>query len=271
MEICNVCDKNDLNCFLISSNNGSNSYFKESYFKKVFPLFYQNIIEYHDKYYDEDFVFSQKIYNYIFDIKELPRCPVCNNVVGFKTFKYGYLKYCSYKCAYSSSDRIEQISKTHKSRTNDEIKKSNKKREETCLRKYNATCMSRSNYFKEKHAKTIANKSEEEKQQFRDRIRTTWNKKTEDELECIKNKRNKTNSLKTKEDWDKIYQKTIETKIKRYGSLEEYYKISLKKIKNTNNERYGVDNFFQTDKVLSINQERWEIIEKKLSKTLLNM
>lgn len=129
--------------------------------------------------------------------------------------------------------------------------------------------MSRSKYFKEKHAKTIANKSEEEKQQFRDKIRTTWNKKTKEELECIKNKRNKTNSLKTKEDWNKIYQKTIETKIKKYGSLEEYYKISLEKIKNTNNERYGVDNFFQTDKVLSINQERWENYRKETFKDVV--
>lgn len=263
MEICDVYDKNDLNCFLINNNNGSNSYFKESYFKKIFPEFYKNIVEYHNKYYDEDFIFSQKIYNYIFDIKEIPHCPMCNNYVDFNTFKYGYAKYCSYKCAYSSSDRKKQISKTHKSKTGDEIKESNKKREETCLRKYNATCVLKSEYFKEKYAKIIANKSEEEKQQFRDKIRKTWNNKTKEELEIIKNKRKKTNALKTKEDWEKIYQKTIDTRVKKYGSLEEYYKISLNKIKRTNNERYGVDNFFQTDIVLNINQERWDKYRKE--------
>ena len=114
MEIVDVRSKEDLKKFLLMSNNGSNNFFKEGYFKKVFPDFYNKIMDFHLSNFNCELKFTQKIYHYLHDMKELPKCIVCGkDIHGFKSFKSGYCSCCSIECSGKSSSRKNKISKSH--------------------------------------------------------------------------------------------------------------------------------------------------------------
>ena len=269
MEYTDVTNKNDLYHFLIEQNHGSNSLFKESFFKKKFLEFYDKIIEYHKQHYTEEFKFSQKIYNYIFDITTIPICKMCNNIVAFNGFSAGYNKYCSYKCTWLSSERSSTISNTHKNKSKEEIKSANSKREKTCLLKYGVTHVAKDKSAQQKAQETRENRTDEEKEIIRNKCRNTWRKKTDKEIQEIARKRNETNSKKTIEEKEKSYKKSIETRIKNCGSLEESYKRSVEKNKNTCYERYGVENVFQTNAVIEKTKSRWNNYRKEHFKDVI--
>jgi arsenate reductase-like glutaredoxin family protein len=60
---------------------------------------------------------GEKIYGFVNDVEELPRC-VCGKPVRFKSFKEGYLHYCSVSCKARSQphtkEQYEKMSKTLK-------------------------------------------------------------------------------------------------------------------------------------------------------------
>lgn len=259
MEVIDVKSKEDLKEFLLVSNNGSNNFFKEGYFKKVFPDFYYKIIDFHLSNFNCEFKFAQKIYHYIYDMKELPKCIVCGKyILGFKSFKSGYCVCCSKECSGKSPSRKYKISKAHLNRSVEDIEHSNKKRETTCLKKYNTTNVSKIDEVKSKIHDSILNRTEEEKELTTKKLKDAWFSKSQEEIDCILEKRKKTNSKKTKEEKRKIYEKNLKTRIENYGSLEESYRMAYNKGKETNNEKYGVDNYFQMDSVIEISKKRWD-------------
>lgn len=258
MEIIDVKTKDDLKIFLLENNNVSN-FFKEGYFKKVFPDFYNNIIDFYLCYLNCEIKFSQKIYHYIYDLKEMPKCIVCGNeVFGFKSFRSGYCKCCSIECSGKSPSRRGKISKSHLNRNIVDIEVSNKKREETCLKKYNTTNVSKTDEVKTKIHYSHLNRTEEEKELTTKKLQDAWFSKSQEEIDCILEKRRVTNSKKTDEEKRKIYEKNLQTKIRKYGSLEDAYEIIFNKQKETLNKKYGVDNYFQMDSVIEISKKRWD-------------
>ena len=257
MEIIDVKTKEDLKIFLLENNNVSN-FFKEGYFKKVFPDFYSNIIDFYLCYLNCEIKFAQKIYHYIYDLKEMPKCIVCGNeVFGFKSFRSGYCKCCSIECSGKSPSRRRKISKSHLNRNIVDIEVSNKKREETCLKKYNTTNVSKTDEVKTKIHYSHLNRTEEEKELTTKKLQDTWFSKSQEEIDCILEKRRITNSKKTAEEKQKIYEKNLQTKIRKYGTLEDAYEIILNKQKETVNKKYGVDNYFQTSSVIDSSKDRW--------------
>lgn len=252
----NVNTKEQLYTFLLEQNS-SNSYFKESFFKKQFPVFYNEVIKYHNSHYDIDFKFSQKLYNYIFNIDVLPKCKTCNCEIHSMTFSKGYGKYCSYECSWKSDERSKSISNSHKNRKKEEQELSNKKREQTCLQKYGVSHVAKNIDIKRKIKNTLDNKTDAAKQKTKDKYKVTWQNKTEKEKDEIIRKRNETNANKTPEEKLKSYKKSIETRIKHYGSLEESYKSAIEKNKKTCLEKYGVENPFQLDEVIEKTKKRW--------------
>ena len=84
---------------------------RESWLKKNNQSLYKNIIDYNIKCnFNPEIKFIQKIYNYIYDFVENPKCPTCNNLLKFKkNLKDGYQKYCSSKCTLTS----DQVKKTN--------------------------------------------------------------------------------------------------------------------------------------------------------------
>lgn len=257
MEIIDVKTKEDLKIFLLEHKNVSN-FFKEGYFKKIFPDLYSNIIDFYLCYLNCEIKFSQKIYHYIYDLKEMPKCIVCGNeVFGFKSFKSGYCKCCSTECSDKSPSRREKISKSHLNRNIVDIEASNKKREETCLKKYNTTNVSKIDEVKTKIHYSYLNRTEEEKKLTTKKLQDAWFSKSKEEIDCILEKRRITNSKKTDEEKRKIYEKNLQTKIRKYGSLEDAYEIILNKQKETVNKKYGVDNYFKMSSIIDSSKDRW--------------
>jgi len=75
-----------------------------NYIQRKYPLLYNEILNYN---YDLNIKcissrgrnnFAQKLHNYIFNIKEIPNCKICNNIVTFFQFGKGYNDTCSKKC-----------------------------------------------------------------------------------------------------------------------------------------------------------------------------
>ena len=58
-------------------------------------------------------------------------------------------------------------------------------------------------------------------------------------------------SSKTSEEWQERQEKSIATKIEKYGSLEEYYAQTQKKVRKTSLEKYGVDHPQKVDSIIA--------------------
>ena len=65
-------------------NNLNKMQLTESYFKKHFNEYYDFIISLPPQ------KFQEKLYWYINDIKEYPKCKCCGNLVKFRCFSQGY-------------------------------------------------------------------------------------------------------------------------------------------------------------------------------------
>jgi very-short-patch-repair endonuclease len=120
---------------IIKTNKNSNKS-RESYIKYHYNEFYLKIINYHAEHYDYDFLFNQKLYNYINNVKIIPKCKICNNNVNWSNSNRKYFIYCSNKCINLDKDIKEKI-------------------KNTSLLKYGVTNFSKSNLFKEKEKELI--------------------------------------------------------------------------------------------------------------------
>lgn len=257
MEINEVITKNDLFTFLTTRKKYSNSYFIESYFKKIFKTHYENILNFHNKYYDFDIPFNQKLYNYLYDITKLPCCLNCGKNTKYVSFSYGYGTYCSTQCSLHSDVRAEVIGNSHRNKSKEDVEIAIRKREATCLEKYNVTYVSKCEAVKQKMKDTVSKKTDEDKKLTKEKVRNTWKNKSKEEKDEIVRKRNETNSNKSKEEKDEIHKKSVLTRIKHCGCIEESYRLGIEKGKVTNNEKYGVDNPFQLQKVIDATKEKW--------------
>lgn len=104
---------------------------------------YSNIIKYTDNITRErKFKFSERLYLYINDMTEIPKCKICNLPTKYLDYTRGYQDTCSRKCSNSDPERIVNIQKTCKERyghiTATGTKTYNEKVKETCLKKYGA-------------------------------------------------------------------------------------------------------------------------------------
>ena len=96
-------DKNFLLLYFFEKGTRRTS---EKYIKKYHEEFYKKVLDF-----NKDFtiinsrnrnVFAQKLYNYIYKIKEYPTCVICGKKTKFYQLSKtgnGYLKTCSKKCA----------------------------------------------------------------------------------------------------------------------------------------------------------------------------
>jgi hypothetical protein len=55
-------------------------------------------------------ILSQKIFHYVFNLKNIPVCPLCGNILPFNTLleSWGYRKFCSRICAINNPDLIRK-------------------------------------------------------------------------------------------------------------------------------------------------------------------
>ena len=97
-KVCCKDNKEDPSSILLNSTNSN--LFRESYIKKQYPYFYQQILDE----YDVEIPWRERLYLKIHQLPEPQRCKCCDNYTSFINFTEGYLTYCSSKCANSDPD-----------------------------------------------------------------------------------------------------------------------------------------------------------------------
>ena len=99
--------------FIKKNSNGSKC--KENHLKKHHIDLYNDVISYTNDL--KDVTFKQKVWHYIFKKPTIPTCKNCGGELTFKrSLTEGYGKYCSFKCANTCVDRINDIKTTNTER-----------------------------------------------------------------------------------------------------------------------------------------------------------
>lgn len=110
--------ENILKDLLTNNSNGYKT--REKTFLKNYPIDYQSIvkIKFTDNWYE-------KLYCYLHDIDDKPKCEICGCNVNFNRFTKGYYSYCSIICR-NKDDNLKLFGDKNPMKNNDNIKKSKK-------------------------------------------------------------------------------------------------------------------------------------------------
>ncbi len=216
---------------------------KEVYLIRNYLDFYNEVIKYSK---DNSLPLSQRCYNFINSIQDLPICEVCNKKpVSFYSTGVGYKQYCSKKCsANSPSTRLKRENtnlKLYGSKNisgNEEIKK---KKKETCFKNNGVDIPFKKKEIRDKYKSTC-----EKKYGSDNFFKTDLFKKKYEKTCMIKY------GVKSHNSSEETQQKKINTLIKRYGVSNPKY---LAKFTNTSKielklkEKFnGVDFIFNNRK-----------------------
>ena len=223
---------------ILPKNKGGLNKLHENGFAKKFPKEYKEI---NNIIFPDNFTFRQKLYHYLKDDCELEFgiCKYCGARTTFKNLKEGYCEYCSKTCAQRHFVQMDKNGE-RKRVCGFAINNNREKAKQTCLEKYGV----------------------ENPQQ----------------LKSVREKSLKTKHERYGETCEKIVEKTKQTKRERYGN-ENYNNLEL--AKKTNLEKYGAENMFASDfgktKIKETCNERYGVnhpmqnknISKKVSETKL--
>lgn len=182
--------------------------------------------------YPHEWKWSEKIYCFIYDIKERPDCPVCSKKINtFYNFKKGYANTCSKYCATQHVERRNKIKKTYGSWTEKQKQEHADKIKEGFQRKYGMDNVFQTEEFKDEHKKKMTEKYGVDNYfKMRDVVVEHW-------LEKI----NTDNPSKNKEIKDRA-NKTVR---KKYGEMQGA--VPKKQYLETMRKKYGADHFFSTE------------------------
>lgn len=112
MKMENIIKSELITYFLSENKSGYKT--KEKHIIKNFDGLLEIINDYNKKYFDVELPFTQKLYNYLFEITEIPKCDNCGKQIQWRgIFTEGYLKNCSKKCKGESKLRIERTKATN--------------------------------------------------------------------------------------------------------------------------------------------------------------
>jgi hypothetical protein len=276
-------------------NDPSGKFKNEKYIKNNFPDYYDIVIDYSKLNNIEELTFKQKVYHFVYDIKNIICCKVCNKAVRFKNFTIGYHEYCSNKCVGKS----EEIKNTKKENSikkwgvdcpqkTEEIKnkiiKTNiekygfnsplqnkdilQKSKDTLFKNYKVEHPSKSKEIQDKRIKNFD--VDKWKENFSITMLDKYGVENALQNEDIKNKMFETNiskyGFKNPIKNEIVKEKTMNTVKNKYGvdcvlKDEEIKKKALE----TMIEKYGVDNVFKNDKI----KEKIKEIKKPYFKQMI--
>ena len=215
----------------------------ESYFKKHFNEYYDFIISLPPQ------KFQEKLYWYINDIKEYPKCKCCGKLVKFRCFTQGYRTYCSSKCQNSDPDKINRTKQTNLEKYGFEAPAKSpeiqEKSKQTCVQKYGTSYATQSNQIKEKIKET------NRKKYGVDWVGSCDDFRIKTQQTCIERyggvgvqsaellKKKQQTSLKRHGDPNySNNQQSVETQIKKYGGVGNQSQILKQKYQSSVHEKY---------------------------------
>lgn len=135
----------------------------ENKLKNKYPELVSNINEFCKTQLLENIPFKVKVYHFIHNLNEIPKCKTCDKHVNFSgNLKDGYNDYCSVKCSANNSltkeklkeTSIKKYDTTHPSKA----KKVREKYIKTCIDKYGVENVSQVDEINKKREKTITDK-----------------------------------------------------------------------------------------------------------------
>ncbi len=199
-------------------------------------------------YLTKDCLFTERIFHIVNNLFSSPLCKECNNKTTFKTFYFGYYKYCSTKCI-----------------AND--KKIKEKKKQTCLKKFGVEHQSQTNKFKEKIIKTNQEKfgvnfpsqspivKNKTKKYFLDKFKVDNPMKVKEIQRKCRKSLDK-HHIKDSNFKYEIQNKTKKTFNKNFG-VDHFMKSKqgVKTISKIIKSKYGVDNYFKSDIFLNKKRE----------------
>ena len=222
------------------NNNKSGSKSIEKYIQKYFPFEYHNIVEFNVNK-ENSQTWLEKLYNYINNLEELPKCSVCGGTVKFKNIRKGYYNHCSMSCLNKCEIKKAKTIITNIKKFGCENPSQNidirKKTISTNLIRYGCENVLKNSIVKEKTKRTNLKKygceNPSQFDEFKDKRKMTFMDKygVEHVFQSpeIYNKMKNTNKLKYGEEF---YSKTKECK---------------DRIKQTSQIKYNKDSYLQTD------------------------
>jgi hypothetical protein len=232
--------KNDI--YQYFTDEKANIKTRETWLKKHNNELYTKIIKYTV---DLDILFKQRIYHYIYDLKEIPKCPTCGHELKYGgTINKGYNKFCSTKCSLSSPETKAKVQQTKLERYGDSHYSNREKMEKTKLEKYGDKNFNRKKAYETKEIK-YGNKGYNN----HTKIKNTKKERYSNENYCN-------------------VEKTAKTKLKKYG---HHAYNNPEKAKQTNLEKYGVENIMMLDWVQNLARERNNNTQIEKYSQLLNL
>jgi len=111
---------------------------------------------------DKTIPFKEKVYLYINDLKDVPKCPNCGNNVKFvDTLNKGHSKYCSINCLNSSEEHKEKIKDSNMNKygveSHNQLDSVKEKKKQTTLKNYGVESPLQSKEIREKFNNTLFN------------------------------------------------------------------------------------------------------------------
>ena len=192
--------------------------------KSKWPEFYEYLMNCG---YPADLKMSERLYWYFHNLNDHPKCIICGNPVTYINFKKGYHKYCCISCGRKDPE-------------------SNKKRRETCLKKYGAENPNQSELVKKKIEKTMMErygvKHALQKEEFL--------KKSQDTCESHYGVRFPSQDKN-------IVEKQMKIMTEKYGGVGTASPITAEKIKQTNLKKYGSEWGFGSEEIRRKSMQTW--------------
>lgn len=195
-------------------------------------------------------IFTQKYYNYINNLNNIPICKNCNNEVSFNINKKKYNEFCSTKCVRNNIDVNIKRNNTMEIKYNKKNYNNRNKAKNTNLKKYGVENISQINEIKLKKKKI-----------FNEKYGVDSYTQTKNYLQKTKNTNLKKYGVESHNQNKEIKEKKKISYLKKYG-VDSPLKSEIirEKIKNTNMLKYGVEN------VMNLHHFREKAIQTTIEK-----
>lgn len=241
-------------------NKKNKHFFKEKYFKEKFPFEYQELNKFCLSNELINLDFKLKLYHFIFNLNDIPKCKECNSSVNFKNFTDGYREFCSNKCVNKSLDIKERIRDkfiiNYGVDNPRKVKDINEKIKNTNILKYGHECSLSSKLVQEKRKETNLKKYNSENVFQNDLIK-----------EKIKNSNFKKYGVNYFVQTEEFKNKNKETHLKKYG-VTNYTKLKVRKDEIKENNLKKLIQKIESDYVFIDHQEyeTFTLLHKKCEK-----